>query len=91
MEVLAGEYRGGILTGIGRVVRERNARLLVFRGTPGEVAAVPFARQVHGWIAVHSPAGLAALARLRRPLVTVPYDDREVGCPSVASAFSLAR
>jgi hypothetical protein len=33
MEVLGGEYYGGILGGIERVARERDARLLVFRGT----------------------------------------------------------
>jgi hypothetical protein len=32
MEVLGGEYYGGILGGIERVARERDARLLVFRG-----------------------------------------------------------
>ena len=34
MEVLGGEYHGGILSGIECVARERGARLLVFRGTP---------------------------------------------------------
>jgi PAS domain S-box-containing protein len=85
MEVLGGEYYGGILGGIERVARERDARLLVFRGTPDNVAAAPFARDVRGWIAVHSPAGLAALARLGLPLVTVPYHDPEVGCPAVVA------
>jgi PAS domain S-box-containing protein len=85
MKVLGGEYIGGILGGIGRAARERDARLLVFRGTPGDVAAAPFAREVQGWIAVHSPVGLAALARLGLPLVTVPYHDPEVGCPSVVA------
>jgi DNA-binding LacI/PurR family transcriptional regulator len=75
MEVLGGEYYGGILEGIERVTRERDAQLLVFRGTPGDVAAAPFAREVRGWIAVHSPVGLAALARLGLPLVTVAYHD----------------
>jgi DNA-binding LacI/PurR family transcriptional regulator len=83
MEVLGGEYYGGILEGIERVTRERDAQLLVFRGTPGDVAAAPFAREVRGWIAVHSPVGLAALARLGLPLVTVAYHDPEVGCPAV--------
>ena len=85
MEVLGGEYYGGILGGIERVARERRARLLVFRGTPADVAAAPFAREVHGWIAVHSPVGLAALARLGLPLVTVAYHDPEVGCPAVVA------
>jgi len=83
MEVLGGEYFGAILGGIERVARERNARILVFRGTPGDVAAAPFAREVQGWIAVHSTAGLPALARLGLPLVTVAYHDPEVGCPGV--------
>jgi PAS domain S-box-containing protein len=83
MEVLDGEYYGGILEGIERVARERHARLLVFRGTPADLAAAPFAREVRGWIAVHSPVGLAALARLGLPLVTVSYDDPQVGCPAV--------
>jgi PAS domain S-box-containing protein len=85
MEVLGGEYYGGILGGIERVARERDARLLVFRGTPGDVAAAPFAREVRGWISVHSPGGLAALARLGLPLVTVAYHDPEVGCPAVVA------
>ena len=85
MEVLGGEYYGGILEGIERVARERHARLLVFRGTPADVAAAPFAREVRGWIAVHSPVGLAALARLGLPLVTVAYHDPEVGCPAVVA------
>ena len=85
MEVLGGEYYGGILEGIGRVARERHARLLVFRGTPGDVAVAPFAREVRGWIAVHSPVGLAALAHLGLPLVTVAYHDPEVGCPAVVA------
>jgi hypothetical protein len=63
MEVLGGEYYGSILGGIERVARERAARLLVFCGTPGDVAAAPFAREVHGWIVVHSLVGLPALAR----------------------------
>jgi DNA-binding LacI/PurR family transcriptional regulator len=84
MEVLGGEYCG-MLRGIARVARERNARLLVFRGTPGDVAAAPFAREVRGWIAVHSPRGLRTLARRRLPLVTVPYHDPDVGCPSVVA------
>ena len=83
MEVLGGEYYGGILGGIERVARERAARLLVFRGTPGDVVAAPFAREVHGWIVVHSPVGLPALARRGLPLVTVAYHDPEVGCPAV--------
>ena len=83
MEVLGGEYYGAILGGIQRAARERNARILVFRGTPGEVAAAPFAREVRGWLAVHSTAGLPALARLGLPLVTVAYHDPEVGCPAV--------
>ena len=85
MEVLGGEYYGGILAGIERVARERDARLLVFRGTPADVAAAPFAREVRGWIAVHSPGGLPALARLGLPLVTVAYHDPEVGCPAVVA------
>ena len=85
MEVLGGEYYGGILEGIERVARERHARLLVFRGTPADVAVAPFAREVRGWIAVHSPVGLAALARLGQPLVTVAYHDPEVGCPAVVA------
>ena len=85
MEVLGGEYYGGILGGIERVARERDARLLVFRGTPADVAAAPFAREVRGWIAVHSPGGLSALARLGLPLVTVAYHDPEVGCPAVVA------
>jgi len=85
MEVLDGEYYGGILGGIERVARERHARLLAFRGTPAAVAAAPFAREVRGWIAVHSPEGLPALARLGLPLVTVSYDDPEVGCPAVVA------
>jgi len=83
MEVLGGEYYGAILGGIERVARERKARVLVFRGTPGDVAAAPFAREVRGWIAVHSTAGLPALAHLGLPLVTVAYHDPEVGCPGV--------
>jgi PAS domain S-box-containing protein len=85
MEVLGGEYYGGILGGIERVARERDARLLVFRGTPADVAAAPFAREVRGWIAVHSPRGLPVLARLGLPLVTVAYHDPEVGCPAVVA------
>jgi PAS domain S-box-containing protein len=85
MEVLGGEYFGGMLRGIARVARERDARLLVFRGTPDDVAAAPIAREVRGWIAVHSPRGLHALARRGLPLVTVPYHDLEVGCPSVVA------
>ena len=85
MEVLGSEYYGGILGGIERATRERHARLLVFRGTPSDVAAAPFAREVRGWIAVHSPVGLAALARLGLPLVTVAYHDAEVGCPAVVA------
>ena len=85
MEVLGGEYYGGILGGIERVARERDARLLVFRGTPADVAAAPVAREVRGWIAVHSPGGLPALARLGLPLVTVAYHDPEVGCPAVVA------
>jgi DNA-binding LacI/PurR family transcriptional regulator/signal transduction histidine kinase len=85
MEVLGGEYYGGILGGIERGTRERHARLLVFRGTPADVAAAPFAREVGGWIAVHSPGGLAALARLGLPLVTVAYHDPEVRCPAVVA------
>ena len=85
MEVLGGEYYGGILGGIERGTRERHARLLVFRGTPADVAAAPFAREVRGWIAVHSPVGLPALARLGLPLVTVAYHDPEVGCPAVVA------
>jgi PAS domain S-box-containing protein len=85
MEVLGGEYYGGILRGIERVARERDARLVVFRGEPADVAAAPFARGVRGWIAVHSTGGLAALARLGRPLVTVAYHDPEVGCPAVVA------
>jgi len=57
----------------------------VFRGTPGDVAAAPFAREVRGWIAVHSPRGLPALAHQRIPLVTVAYHDPEVGCPAVVA------
>ena len=83
IEVLGGEYYGGILSGIERIARERGARLLVFRGTPGDVAAAPFAREVQGWIVVHSPVGLPALARQGLPLVTVAYHDPEVGCPAV--------
>src|SRR5215470_1639003 len=83
MEVLGSEYYGGILEGIERAARERDARLLVFRGTPADVAAAPFAREVRGWIAVHSPGGLPALARLGLPLVTVAYHDPKVGCPAV--------
>ena len=82
-EVLGGEYHGGILSGIERVARERGARLLVFRGTPADVASAPFAREVRGWIAVLSPSGLPALARLGLPLVTVDYYDPEAGCPAV--------
>ena len=85
MEVLGGEYYGGILSGIERVARERGARLLVFRGAPADVAAAPFARDVRGWIAVHSRGGLAAMARLGRPLVTVAYHDSVVGCPAVVA------
>jgi PAS domain S-box-containing protein len=85
MEVLGSEYYGGILVGIERVARKRDARLLVFRGTPGDVAAAPFAREVRGWIAVHSPRGLAALARLGLPLVTIAYHDPDVGCPAVVA------
>ena len=85
MEVLGSEYYGGILRGIERVARERDARLLVFRGTPGDVAAAPFAREVRGWIAVHSPGGLPALGRLGLPLVTVSYQDPEVWCPAVVA------
>ena len=84
-EVLGSEYYGGILRGIERVARERDARLLVFRGTPGDVAAAPFAREVRGWIAVHSPGGLPALGRLGLPLVTVSYQDPEVWCPAVVA------
>ena len=83
MEVLGGEYFGAILGGIERVARERKVRILVFRGTPGDVAAAPFAREVRGWIAVHSTAGLPALARLGLPLVTVAYHDPQVRCPGV--------
>jgi len=83
MEVLGGEYFGAILGGIERVARERRARVLVFRGTPGDVAAAPFAREVRGWVAVHSTAGLPALAQLGLPLVTVAYHDPEAGCPGV--------
>ena len=57
----------------------------MFRGTPADVAVAPFAREVRGWIAVHSPVGLAALARLGLPLVTVAYHDPEVGCPAVVA------
>ena len=85
MEVLGGEYYGGMLGGIARVARERDARLLVFRGTPDDVAAAHFAREVRGWIAVHSPRGLPALARLGLPLVTVAYHDPEVGYPAVVA------
>jgi len=83
MEVLGGEYFGAILGGIERVARERKARVLVLRGTPGDVAAAPFAREVRGWIAVHSTDGLPALASLGLPLMTVAYHDPEVGCPAV--------
>jgi DNA-binding LacI/PurR family transcriptional regulator len=83
MEVLGGEYFGSILRGVERVARERGARLLVFRGTPDDVAASPLAREVRGWIAVHSPPGLAALARRGLPLVTIAYHEPEVGCPAV--------
>jgi DNA-binding LacI/PurR family transcriptional regulator len=71
MEVLGGEYYGGILEGIEHGARARHARLLVFRGTSADVAVAPFAREVRGWIVVHSPVGLATLARLELPLVTV--------------------
>jgi DNA-binding LacI/PurR family transcriptional regulator len=85
MEVLGSEYYGGILGGIAHVARERGARLMVFRGTPGDVAAAPFAHEVRGWIAVHSPRGLPALARLGHPLVTVAYHDPDVKCPAVVA------
>lgn len=85
MEVLGGEYYGGILGGIERVTRERDARLVVFRGAPADAAAAPFARDVHGWIAVHSPRGLPTLARRGLPVVTVAYHDPDVGCPAVVA------
>jgi DNA-binding LacI/PurR family transcriptional regulator/signal transduction histidine kinase len=85
MEVLGSEYYGGILGGIDKVARERGARVMVFRGTPGDVAAAPFAREVDGWIAVHSPGGLPALAHRGLPLVTVAYSHPEVTCPAVVA------
>src|SRR4030095_13896064 len=48
-----------------------------------EWAGAPFAREAQGWIVVHSPLGLPALARRGLPLVTVAYHDPEVGCPAV--------
>src|SRR4029453_3122450 len=85
MEVLGGEYYGGILGGITRVARERDARLLVFRGTPDDAAAATFAREVRGVVAFHSPRGVPAPARVGLPLVTGASHDPEVGCPAVVA------
>lgn len=85
MEVLGGEYFGAMFGAIERVAGERGASLMVFRGTPGDVAAAPCARHVRGWIAVHSPVGLPALKRLGRPIVTVPYRDPDTEFPGVVA------
>ena len=85
MEVLGGEYYGGILGGIERGARERRRSTPGVPRDTGRRCRRAFAREVRGWIAVHSPGGLAALARLGLPLVTVAYHDPEVGCPAVVA------
>ena len=84
MEVLGGEYFGGILGGIARVAE--NATLGSWCSAGHRTTLPPRISRARSGVDRRSFAPwAAALARLGLPLVTVAYHDPEVGYPAVVA------
>ncbi|XXX76820.1 substrate-binding domain-containing protein [Sorangium sp. So ce134] len=81
---LSGAFWGPLLIGVHESAQRRGHRTVVLRGTPSEVQAHALAReQVDGWIVVVEFDGLAELARVGVPLVTLGARPADVVCPAV--------
>jgi PAS domain S-box-containing protein len=84
MPALGGYYYGGILAGIQEAARQCGQQLLIFRGTPGDLAISWFGWDlVDGWIVIHYSDNLDMLTQTGRPFVTVDMSTPELSCPAV--------
>jgi DNA-binding LacI/PurR family transcriptional regulator/anti-anti-sigma regulatory factor len=67
-----GDYFGPVVVGIQQLVQRHGARLLVYRGVPGDLQASRLAsKHVSGWIAAARIAGIREVVPPGTPLVVI--------------------
>jgi DNA-binding LacI/PurR family transcriptional regulator/anti-anti-sigma regulatory factor len=75
-----GDYFGPLVVGIQQVTQQRGAKLLVYRGVPGDLESSRLAtKQVQGWIAAARISGIRTVVPPGTPLVVIaarPPDDQ---------------
>ena len=73
---VSGSYFRMLIGGLYQAVRARGAKLILISGTPQEVVEQRLAHdRVDGWVTVLNPPGLAALAALGRPVITISHHE----------------